>query len=88
MVGFAINPPLHVRGKPDIVIRSTEEAAEFVRSFVLSRDDPIAAGMSARLSSIGDLETAQEVANEFRTWLEQRHLLLMPPDPGPPPHID
>lgn len=73
MTRYAINPPLHVRGSPGLIIRSTDDAVRFVRA-TSNPDDTAAIRLVARLESVRNPEIAQGLANELRAWINQRGL--------------
>jgi hypothetical protein len=70
---YALNPPLHVRGSPGLIIRSTDDAVRFVRA-TSNPDDTAAIQLVARLESVRNPEIAQGLANELRAWINQRGL--------------
>jgi len=73
MPRYAINPPLHVRGSPGLVIRSTDDAAKFVRA-QSNADDAAAVRLVSRLETVRNPEIAQGLADELRVWITQRGL--------------
>jgi hypothetical protein len=73
MPRYAINPPLHVRGSPGRIIRSTDDAVRFVRA-TSNPDDAAAIQLVARLESVRNAEIAQRLANELRIWINRRGL--------------
>jgi hypothetical protein len=73
MPRYAINPPLHVRGTPGFIIRSTDDAVKFVRA-ASNPDDAAAVRLVSRLESVRNPEIAQGLANELRAWITQRGL--------------
>jgi len=73
MPRYAINPPLHVRGSPGLIIRSTDDAVRFVRA-TSNPDDAAAIQLAARLESVRNPEIAQGLANELRIWINRRGL--------------
>jgi hypothetical protein len=79
MPDFAINPPLHL-GRPEAIVRSVEQAADFVRSCGMSNFDGDTSGLLAKLRNVQSPEQAQDARRAFKAWLEKRDLLLVPPD--------
>jgi len=79
---FMIDPPLRVRGRPDLVIGSLDQAAEFIRPYDAKTADPITRGVLFRLERASNPTDAKDAANAFRWWLEQNHLLERPQDRG------
>ena len=73
MPRYAINPPLHVRGSPGLIIRSTDDAVRFVRA-TSNPSDAAAIRLVSRLESVRNPEIAQGLANELRAWINQRGL--------------
>jgi len=79
MPDFAINPPVHV-GKPETIVRSVEQAAEFVRNCEMGSLDGHTSGLLEQLQNVQSPEQAQDAGRAFQAWLEKRDLLLVPPD--------
>ena len=79
---FMIDPPLRVRGRPDLVIGSLDEAAAFIRPYDAKTADPITRGVLFRLERASNPADAKDAADAFRWWLEQNHLLEMPEHRG------
>jgi len=73
MPRYAINPPLHVRGSPGLIIRSTDDAVRFVRA-TSNPGDAAAIQLVSRLESVRNPEIAQGLADELRAWINQRGL--------------
>jgi hypothetical protein len=73
MPRYAINPPLHVRGNPGLIIRSTDDAVRFVRA-TSNPDDAAAIRLVSRLETVRNPEIAQGLADELRAWMAQRGL--------------
>lgn len=73
MPRYAINPPLHVRGNPGLIIRSTDEAVRFVRE-TSNPDDVAAIRLVSRLESVRNPEIAQGLADELRAWIIEKGL--------------
>ncbi|MGA2129330.1 MAG: hypothetical protein ABSG76_24630 [Xanthobacteraceae bacterium] len=78
MPDFAIAPPLHIRGHPSMVIRSVDQAADFVRRSQMTERTPAILG---RLEKVRTPRDAQHARKELRAWLAEEQLLLVPPDP-------
>ena len=81
MPDFAIDPPVHV-GKPEMIVRSVEQAAGFVRKCELGEFGGDTPRLLGQLSNVQSPEQAQDAgrAFAFKAWLEKRDLLLVPPD--------
>jgi len=73
MPRYAINPPLHVRGIPGQVIRSTDEAVNFLRA-TSNPDDAVAIRLVSRLETVQNPEIVQGLAKELRAWITERGL--------------
>jgi hypothetical protein len=73
MPRYAINPPLHVRGSPGLIIRSTDDAVRFVRA-TSNPDDAAAIQLVWRLETVRNPEIAQGLADELRAWINRRGL--------------
>jgi hypothetical protein len=73
MPRYAINPPLHVRGNPGLIIRSTDDAVKFVRA-TSNPDDTAAIRLVSRLESVRNPDVAQGLADELRAWIIERGL--------------
>jgi hypothetical protein len=74
---FAIDPPLPILGRPDVVISSLDQAAAFIRPYDTRTADPTTRGVLFRLERAANLQDAKDAANAFRWWLEQNNLLDM-----------
>jgi hypothetical protein len=79
---FTIDPPVRLRGRPDLVIGSLDAATALVREHDAKTGDPITRSVLFRLERAADPEDAKEAADAFRWWLEQNHLMEMPEDRG------
>jgi hypothetical protein len=79
MPDFAINPPVHV-GKPEVIVRSVEQAADFVRKCGMANLDGETSRLLEQLHNVQSPEQARDAGRAFKTWLGQRDLLLVPPD--------
>jgi hypothetical protein len=73
MPRYAINPPLHVRGTPGQVIRSTDEAVNFLRA-TSNPDDAVAVRLVSRLETVRNPEIVQGLVKELRAWITERGL--------------
>jgi hypothetical protein len=73
MPRYAINPPVHVRGHPGLIIRSTDDAVRFVRE-QSHPDDAAAVRLVSRLETVRNPEIAQGLADELRAWITERGL--------------
>ena len=62
MTDFAIDPPVRIS-----FVRSTEQAAAFMREHMLQHMDDHAAEVLGRLEDVRSAEEAQEAAQAFRT---------------------
>ena len=74
---FAIDPPLRIRGRSDVVVSSLDQAAAFIRPYDTRTADPITRGVLFRLERAANSEDAKDAADAFRWWLEQNGLLEM-----------
>jgi hypothetical protein len=72
MSDFAINPPIHVTGRHGTFIRSTKEAAAFVREHILQHYDGQSADVLRRLEAVSSRDEAHSAAVEFRSWIASR----------------
>jgi hypothetical protein len=79
---FMIDPPLRVRGRPDLVIGSLDQAAAFIRPYDAKTGDPTTRGVLFRLERASNPADAKDAADAFRWWLEQNHLLEIPEGRG------
>ena len=69
MTDFAIDPPIRILGRRGTFVRSTEQAAAFMREHMLQHMDDHAAEVLGRLEDVRSAEEAQEAAQAFRTWI-------------------
>jgi hypothetical protein len=69
MTDFAINPPIHILGRDGIFVRSTEQAAAFVRKHMLGHLNSHAAEVLRRLEGVNSPQEAQNAGKEFRDWI-------------------
>lgn len=72
---FTIDPPLRIRGRPEIVISSLDQAAAFIRPYDAQTADPMTRGILFRLERAATAADARDAADAFQWWLEQNHLL-------------
>jgi len=79
MPDFAIHPPVHI-GRPETIVRSVEQAAEFVRKHAMDNLGGDTSGLLEEFHNVQSPEAAQDAGRAFRVWLEKRDLLLVPPD--------
>jgi hypothetical protein len=79
---FMIDPPLRIRGQPDLVIGSLDQAAAFIRPYEAKTGDPITRGVLFRVERASNPAEAKDATDAFRWWLEQNHLLEMPEHGG------
>ena len=80
MSGFAIDPPVHLRGQPQQAIRSLDMAAVVVRQHAREHLDPSTEGVLRRLEGAVTLSEARAAAKAFRAWAAQEDILLIPPE--------
>jgi hypothetical protein len=69
MTNFAIDPPIRILGRRGTFVRSTEEAATFMREHIIQHMDGHAAEVLRRLEDVRSAEEAQDAAQAFRTWI-------------------
>jgi hypothetical protein len=69
MTDFAIEPPIRTLGRRATFVRSTEQAAAFMREHMLQHMDHHAAEVLVRLEDVRSAEEAREAAQAFRTWI-------------------
>jgi hypothetical protein len=79
---FMIDPPLRIRGRPDLVIDSLDQAVAFIRPYDAKTADPTTRGVLFRLERASNSTEAKDAADAFRWWLEQNHLLEIPEGRG------
>jgi hypothetical protein len=79
MPDFAIHPPVHI-GKPELIVRSIEQAADFVRKCAMEKPDGDTARLLETFHNVQSPEQANDAGRAFKSWLEKRELLLAPPD--------
>jgi hypothetical protein len=69
MIDFAIHPPICILGREGVFVRSTAEAAAFVRQRMLRQPDGSAARVLGRLENVNSARDAQHAAKAFRAWV-------------------
>jgi hypothetical protein len=69
MTDFAIDPPVRILGRRGGFVRSTEQAAAFMREHMLQHMDGDATEVLRRLEDVRSAEEAQEAAQAFRAWI-------------------
>lgn len=69
MTDFAIDPPLHITGRSGTFVRSTEQAAAFVREHMLRGSGHDTTAILRRLENVRSSEQAKDAAQAFRVWL-------------------
>jgi hypothetical protein len=79
MTDFAIDPPIRILGRRGTFVRSTEQAAAFMREHLLQRIDGPATEVLRRLEDVRSAQDAQDAARAFRAWIASG-LLAMPSD--------
>jgi len=68
MTAFLIDPPIQILGRHGSFVRSTEEAAAFMREHM----DDNAPELIRRLEEVSSIEEALEAAKAFRSWVASR----------------
>ncbi len=69
MTELALHPPIHILGRRGIFVRSTEQAAAFVREHMLGQSDRSAAQVLRRLENATTAADAERAAKAFRAWI-------------------
>jgi hypothetical protein len=69
MTDFAIDPPVRILGRRGGFVRSTEQAAAFMREHMLQHTDSPSTEVLRRLEDVRSAEEAQEAAQAFRAWI-------------------
>jgi hypothetical protein len=69
MTRFAIQPPILVRGPQGTFVRSTDEAAAYVRRRVVGGSGNGASSLLARLQDVGTVDQAMQAGSAFRRWV-------------------
>jgi hypothetical protein len=69
MTDFAIDPPVRILGRRGGFVRSTEQAAGFMREHMFQHLDGDATEVLRRLEDVRSAEEAQEAAQAFRAWI-------------------
>jgi hypothetical protein len=78
MTEFKFDPPLQLAGTPKGMIRSLDEAADFVRAYKGTRRPMVQDSVLHRLEGASTAEGQREAANVFRGWVEFEGLLMKP----------
>lgn len=73
---FPLKPALRVQGNPERLIRTLDEALEFVRTTTSARREKQRSGLLRRLEAAVTTQAMEEAGHAFRAWLEQEHLLI------------
>ena len=68
MIDFIIDPPIRILGHRGSFVRSTKEAAAFVREHM----DVNAPKVLQRLEGVMSVKEAREAAKAFRSWIANR----------------
>jgi hypothetical protein len=69
MTDFAIDPPVRILAHRGGFVRSTEQAAAFIREHMLQHMDGHATEVLRRLEDVRSAEEAQGAAQAFRAWI-------------------
>jgi hypothetical protein len=69
MTDFAIDPPIRILGHSGTFVRSTDQAAAFMREHMLQHVDGHATEVLRRLEDVSSAEEARDAAKAFRTWI-------------------
>jgi hypothetical protein len=72
MTRFAIQPPILVRGPHGTFVRSTDEAAAYVRRRVVAGIGDGASALLARLELARTVDQARQAGSAFRRWVGQQ----------------
>jgi hypothetical protein len=73
MTEYVFNPPLRLAG--DVTVRTLDDAAEFVRTYVGSKYPILRDGVLHSLEGASGEERGRDAANDFRAWAEAEGLL-------------
>ena len=84
MIDFAIHPPIHILGRDGVFVRSTAQAAAFVRQRMLWQPDGSATQVPGRLEKVNSARDAQHAAQAFRAWIASGMTLIDGPDRNSP----
>ena len=68
MTNFVIDPPIRILGRRGSFVRSTAEAAAFVREHL----DEHAPELLHCLEEVSSVEQAQEATKAFRSWIASK----------------
>jgi hypothetical protein len=69
MTDFAIDPPIRILGPRGTFVRSTDQAAAFMREHMLQHIDGDATEVLRRLEDVRSAQEAQNAAQAFRDWI-------------------
>jgi hypothetical protein len=69
MTELALHPPIHILGRRGIFVRSTDQAAAFLREHMLRQSDRSAAQVLRRLEKAATAADAERAAKAFRAWI-------------------
>jgi len=72
MTEIALHPPIYVLGRRGMFVRSTEQAAAFVREHTAGQSDRAAAQVLRRLEKATTAAGAERAARAFRAWIANR----------------
>jgi hypothetical protein len=75
MTEFRFDPPLQLAGTPTVMIRTLNEAADFVRTYKSSRRPLVQNSVLHRLDGASAPLEQQHAAYAFRGWVEFEGLL-------------
>jgi hypothetical protein len=87
MPDYLIDPELRIRASPEVVLRRTTEAVEFIRKMTSSHSGREWQDMLQRFEAIRDEWSAIEAVVNLELLLEAKGLLIeeQPSLPAPPP---
>jgi hypothetical protein len=87
MPDYPIDPELRIRASPEVVLRRTTEAVEFIQKMTSSHSSREWQDMLQRFEAIRDEWSAIEAVVNLELLLESRGLLIeeQPSLPVPPP---
>jgi hypothetical protein len=71
MTDFVIDPPIRILGRRGSFVRSTTEAAAFIREHM----DDNAPELLRRFEEVSSVEQAQEAAKAFQSWIAKNDRL-------------
>jgi len=87
MPDYLIDPELRIRASPEVVLRRTTEAVEFIRKMMSSHSGSEWQDVLQRFEAIRDEWSAIEAVVNLELLLEAKGLLIeeQPSLPAPPP---